>query len=292
MDSLTTGASFHPTQKLKMSAGMQYSSNLSGSIEQQLIAAGGVVTPSNQTQLAVQFLRLQWLRSVIYLWHTCRCRAPPIAACRNSLGQTFGANVYTAQVNYTHPVLGGEFQFIGWHWRTARSTTIPRTRSAIQLLLRTAARWGGGTSMVDFNYQQGVQTLLVTYTTFFVWLWRIGAAEISARYYLGWLLRGFSHRTDWHSGHTSNNDSFSTGPDPRALGKSRRKLCEVERKRNYHRGWLGGNAGTLADSTRQFDRAVWRQAATRILSAAPPCAGSRCRRPTQGRIATQGAAPV
>ncbi len=209
VNSLTTGASLHPTQKLSMSAGMQYSSNLSGSIEQQLIAAGGVATPTNQLNSPAKSYDYNGSIGYVPVEHV-QVQGSADRRVQEFMGQTFGANVYTAQVNYTHPLFGGNFSASS----ALEDGTIDNNPqntlgfTATTVYGREMGRWHFDG---DFNYQQGVQTLLVTYTS-------------SSYGYGGSLRRKFQRGIIWSgsygasrtgltgiSGTTSTNDSFSSG---------------------------------------------------------------------------------
>ena len=49
MDTFNAAASFQPTQKFHASFSMSYSNNLSGSIDETVLASGGVVSQSTQS---------------------------------------------------------------------------------------------------------------------------------------------------------------------------------------------------------------------------------------------------
>jgi hypothetical protein len=162
VDTLATGASMHPNAKLSMTASMGYSSNLSGSIEQELIAAGGVVTPSIQSNSASHSYSYDGALSYIPIQHV-QMQGSADRRVQEFLGQTFGANVYTGQTNYSRPIMGGNFA-ASVALEDATLDNSPQNTigfTANTVYGREVGRWRfNGT----FNYQQGVQTLLVTYT--------------------------------------------------------------------------------------------------------------------------------
>ncbi len=162
VDTFTTGAAIHPGSKLNMSAGMSYSSNLSGSIEEQLIAAGGAVIPS-QINSASRSYDYNGAIGYIPVQHV-QVQGSAERRVQDFLGRTYGADIYTAQTNYSHILLGGHFSAsLAVEDGTVDNSpqnTLGFTSSTVYS--REIGRWHFNGS---FNYQQGVQTLLVTYTS-------------------------------------------------------------------------------------------------------------------------------
>ena len=107
VDNFNTAASFQPTQKLRMSGDMTYSSNLSGTIEQAVLAAGGAVTQSIQSAPSHSY---SFTGAASYrLITNMQVQGQAERRIEEYNGQSLGANSYDADVNYWHYLFGGRF---------------------------------------------------------------------------------------------------------------------------------------------------------------------------------------
>ena len=162
VDELNGSASFHPTDKLSFSGNAGYSSNLSGSIEEVVLAAGGVVPQSTSSPPSHSF-DVTGAASYTPLPHLF-VQGDAERRTQEFLGGSFGSNLYTASGSYYHLLLGGSL-----------NSTLGVTESTVdnnpaKTLGLTAAssfsrEFGGWHVNGSFNYEQGVESLLITYTT-------------------------------------------------------------------------------------------------------------------------------
>ena len=98
VDNFNSAASFQPTQKLGMSMGMTYSSNLSGSLVQTVIASGGLVSESIQSPASHAY---SFTGGVGYAAATnLRVQGQAERRIEDYNGSNLGANDYTANVSY------------------------------------------------------------------------------------------------------------------------------------------------------------------------------------------------
>jgi hypothetical protein len=209
VDTLVSGASFHPGHRLSMSTSMDYSNNLGGSLEQQIIAAGGVVIPSTEVTSAAHSWDFAGTVGYLPMEHM-QLQGSAERRVQSFVGKTFGSNLYDGQVNYTHSLAGGHISSA----LSVEDSTVDNSPvntlgfTATTVYGREMGAWHFNGSI---NYSQGVQTLLVTYTE-------------SQYSYGGSVRRKFSNGIIWTgsygagrtgltgvSGTTSKSDSVSTG---------------------------------------------------------------------------------
>jgi hypothetical protein len=200
-------ASMQPSPKLHVSVTMGYSDNLTGSIEQAVIAAGGVATqqaaesePSN----AYNFAGI-----VSYaLMPNLQMQGEAERRVQTYLGTTYGANTYSGTVSYWHGLFGGIFNTAG---SIADSTGDNTSNNSIGFTgnanyNRQIGEWHVNSS---FNYAQNTQTLFLNYTTSSYGY----GANIRRRWrFLGWSLGGGGSHSGLTgiSGTTSSSESVSS----------------------------------------------------------------------------------
>ena len=162
VDNFNSAAALQPTQKLGMSMGMTYSSNLSGSLEQTVLADGGVVSQSAQSPASHAYA---FTGGVGYAAATnLRVQGQVERRIQEYQGVSAGANDYTANVSYWHYVLGGR---INSSLSLQDATIDGSSQNSLGFNTTTTfnrrfGKWGVDASV---NYAQNVQTLLITYTT-------------------------------------------------------------------------------------------------------------------------------
>jgi hypothetical protein len=157
-----SAASFQPTQKLGVSMGMTYSSNLSGSLVQTVLADGGVVSESSQSPASHSYA---FTGGVGYAAATnLRVQGQVERRIQEYNGVSAGANDYSASASYWHYLFGGRINSA----LTVQDATIDGSSqnslgfNATTTFNRRFGKWGVDAAV---NYAQNVQTLLVTYTT-------------------------------------------------------------------------------------------------------------------------------
>ena len=208
VDYLTTGAEFHPERKLQLFTNLSYSSNLSGSIEDVVLESGGVVqqsTPSAPSH-SLEFTSGASYTPISHMF----VQGDFERRTESFLGESFGSNLYSAGANYYHLLLGGS---ISSALSAVESTVDNNPAKTFGFTVsstynREILGWHVNSS---FNYEQGVESLLVTYTT-------------SAYGFGGGIKRKWQNGIIWtagvglsrtgltgQSGNTSSNNSYSSG---------------------------------------------------------------------------------
>ena len=207
VDTFNAAASFQPTQKFHASLSMGYSNNLSGSIDQTVIASGGVVLQSTQSPPSHAY---DFAAGAGYVpLPNVQVQGQAERRTQNYLGVEYGSNTYSAIASYWHTLLGGNFNTAV---TVADSTVDSSSQNSLGFTTSTNfnRRFGPWLANASFSYSQNAQTLLVTYTTSeysygggvrrrwrsFSWSASAGAASSG--------LTG-------QSGTTNKNESVSTG---------------------------------------------------------------------------------
>ncbi len=202
-----SAATLQPTQKLAMSMGMTYSSNIGGSFVQTLLADGAAVTQSNQSPASHAYA---FTGGVGYAAATnLRLQGQVERRTEEYDGVTTGANYYSASANYWHYVFGGRINSSV----TVQDSTVDGSSqnslgfNATTNFNRRIGKWGVAPSV---NYAQNVQTLLVNYTTS---QYGYGGSLRRKWGIVNWSLSsGFSSTgLTGQSGTTSQSKSVSTG---------------------------------------------------------------------------------
>jgi hypothetical protein len=162
VDTYTGAASFQPTNKLHVSFGTDYSTNLAGSLDQAIAGVGGLAPPVNLGQGTHS---LDLLANASYSV-MANMQALAFADHREQyfLGENFSSSSYGGGLTYGRPLLGGNF-----NGAISLSDNTVSTSSANSLGLISTVnynrRFAGWTAGVGFSYSQNVQTQLITYTT-------------------------------------------------------------------------------------------------------------------------------
>ncbi len=155
-------ASFQPTQKFHASFSMSYSNNLSGSIDETVLASGGVVSQSIQSPAshAYDFAAGAGYVPLPFM----QVQASAERRTQDYLGNEYGSNTYSGAANYWHAVLGGNFNT---SLSVADTTVDGSSDNSLGLNINTNfnRRFGAWIANGNFNYSQNAETLLVTYTT-------------------------------------------------------------------------------------------------------------------------------
>jgi hypothetical protein len=202
-----SAASFQPTQKFQFSADMTYSNNLSGTIEQAVLAAGGVVTQSSQGAPSHSY---SFTGAASYrLITNMQVQGQAERRVEEYNGLSLGANSYDAGVNYWHYLFGGRFSSTVI---LEDATTDGSSANSLGFNVNSSFNRRIGPWHIDssVNYDQNVQTLLITSTTS-----QYGyGASLGRRWRLfNYSLSGgvSSSGLTGQSGTTSNSKSVSTG---------------------------------------------------------------------------------
>jgi hypothetical protein len=157
-----SAAAFQPTQKFQFSVDMTYSNNLSGTIEQEVLAAGGAVAHSSQSAPSHSF---SFTGAGSYrLIANMQVQAEAERRVEEYNGISLGANSYYAGVNYWQYLFGGR---ISSSLILEDATTDGSSANSLGFNVNTTYNRRIGRWHVDgsFNYNQNVQTLLITSTT-------------------------------------------------------------------------------------------------------------------------------
>jgi hypothetical protein len=208
VDYLNAGAAFHPNRKLTMSTDMSYSSNLSGSIEEVVLASGGVVPQSASSAPSHSF---DFTSGASYapLPHLF-VQGDFERRTEEFLGESFGSNLYSASGNYYHLLFGGSINS-GASVEESTVDSNPSKTLGFTVATNYSREVMGWNVHSSVNYEQGVQTLLITYTTS---AYSFGGG-VKRKWQNGiiWTAGASASRTGLtgQSGDTSSSDSFSSG---------------------------------------------------------------------------------
>jgi hypothetical protein len=166
IDSFNGGVSFIPIEKLHIGANAQYLDNLTGSLEQAIIGAGGELNPTatNQPSQSSHSLDVTGYGNYeVTPWHTTFSVLDEHRD-QSFFGQSFASNAVTVSAGYGNPLWGG---FLTGTVGLSRTTITPGNISSLGLIAsinyaRQIRRWIVTTSV---HYDQNAQTILVSYTT-------------------------------------------------------------------------------------------------------------------------------
>lgn len=163
VDTYTATSTFQPTNKFHFGGSASYSNNLSGSLSEAVLNAGGIVQPVNLGEgthsLEVignaSYSILANLQGLAFVDHREQY----------FLGQNYGANSYGGGLTYWRLLFGGNFNAALTLSDNTVSTSSQNSlgiNSTVNYSRRFGDGWAFGTG---FGYAQNVQTVLVTYTT-------------------------------------------------------------------------------------------------------------------------------
>lgn len=163
VDTYTASALFQPTNKFHFGVSTDYSNNLSGSLSEAVLSAGGIAptvnlgqgTHSLDTTGNASYSILANLEGLAFAEHREQY----------FLGQNYGATSYGGGLTYWRLLWGGNFNAAVTLSDNTVSTSSQNSlgvNSTVNYSRRFSDGWslGGG-----FGYSQNVQTLLVSYTT-------------------------------------------------------------------------------------------------------------------------------
>ena len=156
----TSGLTFHPLQKLSLFANENYTDNLSGYLNQNLIASGAVETPIN---LGSGSNSLTLGGGANYQFTSfLSAQAQATYYDQYYFGQGYTGTYISGTVNYTHRILD-MFSFSAGVVEQSNG----QGSNAIGLIgnVNYFHRILGWETSGSFSYAQNVQSLLVTYTT-------------------------------------------------------------------------------------------------------------------------------
>ncbi len=162
VDTYTGLAAFQPTNKLHVSFSTDYSTNLSGSLEQAIAGTGGVAPPVN---LGQGTHALELLANASYSV-MANMQALAFADHREQffLGENFTSSSYGGGMTYGRPLLGGNFNAAV----SLSDNTVSTSNASSLGLISTVnynRRFAGWAASIAASYEQDVQTQLITYTT-------------------------------------------------------------------------------------------------------------------------------
>lgn len=164
IDTLNTTAGVHPTNRISWSVSANYSDNLSGQLEQSVIAAGGVLPGLNTSQSSNSFD----LMSVGTYTPMANLQTSAFVERRTQsfLGEDYGVTSYGGDAVYTRGLLNGTINASGSVTANKADKTGEDTLgfSATESYSNILFKWHLNES---FTYAQNAQTLLVTYTNSF-----------------------------------------------------------------------------------------------------------------------------
>jgi len=162
IDTYTATAAFQPTNKFHVSVSTDYSNNLTGTLYQSIVSAGGVVTPPDLGQGSHSFDALA--NASYSILSNLQGLVSADHREQYFLGKDYGADSYGGGITYGRVLFGGNLN-------TALSLTDNTVSTSSQNTLGLNStisynhrfeNWAFGGS---FSYAQNVQTLLVTYTS-------------------------------------------------------------------------------------------------------------------------------
>jgi hypothetical protein len=163
VDTYTATSTFQPTNKFHFGVSTNYSTNLSGSLSEAVLSAGGIAQPVSLGQ-GTHSLDLTGNASYSIL---ANLQGLAFADRREQyfLGENYASTSYGGGLTYWHFLWGGNFNAA-----VTLSDNMISTSSANSLGVSSTCnysrRFSDGWAMgAGFGYAQDVQTLLVTYTT-------------------------------------------------------------------------------------------------------------------------------
>ena len=206
VDTYLANAGFQPTNKIHLSVGIDYSNNLSGTLYQATAGAGAVVPPPN---LGTGTHSLDLMGSANY------AILPNMLALVSAdhreqyyLGESFGANAYTAGMTYGRTLFGGNING-GLSLTDSTVSTSPENSLGFTGSISYNRRFNGWVVAGGFGYSQSVQTLLVTYMSS-MYNYSVSVRRRWGKF--GWSAGAGAGRTGLteQAGTTSSSESFNT----------------------------------------------------------------------------------
>ncbi len=162
VDTYTASAVFQPTNKFTFSVSTDYSTNLSGSLNQVVAGSGGVAPSINLGERTHSFDLTGNAGYAIM----ANMQGQAFADHREQffLGQNYSSDSVGGDITYWRPLFGGNFNAA-----LALSDNTSSTSNGNSLGLNSNVnynkRFHGWAGSVAFGYSQNVQTQLITYTT-------------------------------------------------------------------------------------------------------------------------------
>lgn len=207
VDTYTATAGFQPTNKFHFSVSTNYSNNLSGTLYEAVVGAGGVAQAPDLGQGSHS---LDLVASASYaLLPNMQALAFADHREQSFLGESFTASSYGGGMTYGRPLFGGSFNAALSLTDNTVSTSSQNSlglNGTVNYNRRFQDGWVVG---VAFGYAQNVQTLLVTYTTSSYSY----SGNVRRRFgKFGWSAGGGVNKTllTEVAGSTNSNESFFT----------------------------------------------------------------------------------
>jgi len=208
VDLFTANAGIQPTDKLHLGVGGSYSDSLTGQLFEQIVAAGAIVSPAQNSGQSSHGMDVTGSAGYA-IARGLQSEVDVERRQQTYLGVSLGSNSYSGSLVYTTAVLGGNYNVAG----TIRDITLDGSSqnnlgfSVTTNYTRRIHEWVMGGS---FNYAQNVQTLLITYMDSFYNY----SGNIRHRWgQFTWSAGASAGRTALTSqpGSGNNNRSYSTG---------------------------------------------------------------------------------
>ena len=164
IDLVNSMAAVHPMDKLSLSLSANYSDNLSGQLEESVLATGGVVPVlnSNQSSDSLDILAVGSYTPVPNLQTSAQLER----RTQSFLGTTYGVTSYGGGATYAHSLLSGSFNASVNAMGNVDDKTGDNSLSFSTTENYTGLFKGWHVNGL-FSYAQNVQTLLVTYMNSF-----------------------------------------------------------------------------------------------------------------------------
>ena len=163
IDTVNAGISFLPIDNLHIGANAQYLDNLTGTLYQSIIAAGGEVAPNTPAESSHSLDVTGYGNYEILPLHTT---ISGVEEHRDQtfFGQSFTSDTITGTGSYANFLLGG---FVTATLGVTRTSIEPTRVASLGLIgsvnyARQIRRW---TMNAAVNYNQNAQTILISYTT-------------------------------------------------------------------------------------------------------------------------------
>jgi hypothetical protein len=161
---VTANAGIQPTDKLHLALGTNYSSSLSGQIEESIVQAGGIApeTNSNSGSHSIDVIGTAGYA----ITKTLQAEIDIERRQQSFLGETFSSTGYSGSLFYTRGLLGGNLNA----GATVRDGTIANSgQNSVGFSFNGnyTRRINDWVATGSFGYAQNVQTLLITYMNSF-----------------------------------------------------------------------------------------------------------------------------
>ena len=159
IDIVNTMASVHPSNRFSLSLNANFSDNLSGQVNQSVIASGGTaIVNTSQSSNSVDLLAVASYTPAPNLQTSAQVER----RSQLFMGETYGVTSYGGGASYAHPLLGGSFNASLFATGNTDDKTGDNTVS-FTTSSNYSASIGPWSVNAMFSYAQNVQTLLVTY---------------------------------------------------------------------------------------------------------------------------------